>query len=280
MATKAIHTALISGLAFGACLLGAAGETDPRILTPAPGAAPKINGASVYGARPGRPFLYRIPCTGRRPMKFSAKGLPASLRLEPDTGIIRGNSPDKAATYEVTLKATNAAGTATRRFRIVVGDLLALTPPMGWNDWYTHYDRITDKLMREAADAMISSGMADYGYQYVNIDDCWMMKPGSDDPHARTGRRGTTRGPSAPTSRFPDMKALTDYIHAKGLKAGIYTSPGPLTCARFAGSYQHEESGRAHVRRMGLRFPEVRLVLVPQDRARQDSSRIIRSPTS
>jgi alpha-galactosidase len=94
--------------------------------------------------------------------------------------------------------------------------------------------------MRQAADTMVSSGMADYGYQYVNIDDCWMMKPGSGDP-LLNGEERDADGAIRSNGRFPDMKALTDYIHAKGLKAGTYTSPGPLTCARFTGSYQHEE---------------------------------------
>jgi len=250
MAAKLACAVLV---ACGACMPGAAGELDRHILTPVPGPAPKINGASVYGARPGRPFLYRIPCTGRRPIQFSAKGLPASLRLETGTGIISGKAPDKAATYEVTLRASNASGAATRRFRIVVGDLLALTPPMGWNDWYTHYDRVTDALMRQAADTMISSGMADYGYQYVNIDDCWMVKPGSDDP-ALNGPERDSAGAIRANGRFPDMKALTAYIHGKGLKAGIYTSPGPLTCARFTGSYQHEETDARKFAEWGFDF--------------------------
>lgn len=234
MSIRLFYPLLFAGLAL------AAGEHDRHILTPAPGPAPRINGAAVYGARPGRPFLYRIPCTGNRPIQFSAQGLPSSLRLDPATGIIRGTTPEKRGNYEVTLKASNASGKAERRFRIVVGDRLALTPPMGWNDWYTHYDRITDQLMRQAADAMISSGMADYGYAYVNIDDCWMMKPGSDDP-LLNGPERDAAGAIRPNGRFPDMQALTGYIHSKGLKAGLYTSPGPLTCARFTGSYQHEE---------------------------------------
>ena len=76
--------------------------------------------------------------------------------------------------------------------------------------------------------------MADYGYQYVNIDDCWMTKPGSTDPDEQ-GPERDERGMINANGRFPDMKALTDYIHAKGLKAGIYTSPGPRTCAGFDG---------------------------------------------
>jgi len=120
-----------------------------------------------------------------------------------------------------------------------VGDLLALTPPMGWNHWYTWYHKITDQVVRRAADAMIASGMADFGYQYVSIDDCWMIKPGDPDP-VLGGEPRDADGAIRPNARFPDMKALTDYIHGKGLKAGIYTSPGPLTCQKYTGSYQHE----------------------------------------
>jgi alpha-galactosidase len=230
-----------------------AAEADRHILTPKPGPAPRINGPFVYGARPGRPFLYRIPCTGTRPIRFEAAGLPAGLTLDAATGIIRGRAPAKPGTYTVTLRASNASGKARRTFRIVAGDTLALTPPMGWNDWYTHYQRISDKLMRDAADTMIASGMADFGYEYVNIDDCWMVKPDATDPE--TG--GTPRSPDGAiraNTRFPDMKALTDFIHAKGLKAGIYTSPGPLTCAKFTASYQHEEADARQFAAWGFDF--------------------------
>jgi alpha-galactosidase len=217
------------------------------VLTPRPGPAPKINGPKVYGARPGHPFLYRVPCTGERPMQFSATHLPASLGLDRATGIIQGRAPEKRGEYLVTLEAKNRRGADRRAFRIVVGDTLALTPPLGWNHWYTHYHNITDAIMRQAADAMIASGMADFGYQYVNIDDCWMVKSGSAPP----------RGPDGallPNEHFPDMKALTAYIHAKGLKAGLYTSPGPLTCAKYAGSYEHEEIDARRFAEWGFDF--------------------------
>ncbi len=110
---------------------------------------------------------------------------------------------------------------------------------MGWNSWYIHYDRISDQTMREAADQMINTGMADYGYQYVNIDDCWMMKLKSKDPDV-SGKRRDKQGVVIPNKRFPDMRGMADYIHAKGLKAGLYISPGPSTCAGYEGSYKHE----------------------------------------
>jgi alpha-galactosidase len=208
------------------------------ILKPKPGLQPHINGPKVYGCHPGNPFLYRIPATGIRPMLFTANHLPAGLTLNTTTGIITGNAPDRGD-FNVVLYAKNAHGSDSRIFKISSGDVLALTPPMGWNDWYAHYGRITDKMMREAADIMISSGLADAGYQYVNVDDCWMNK----DKDADADRVGPPRGAQGnilANSYFPDMKAMTDYIHSKGLKAGIYTSPGPKTCGGYTGSYQYE----------------------------------------
>ena len=200
----------------------------PVILTPPAPPTPRINGPLVYGCRPGHPFLYRIPCQGEHPIEFSARHLPASLTLDPATGIITGTTPAKGD-YEVAFKARNSHGTATRSFKIIAGDQLALTPPMGWNSWYVHFNRVTDADLRAAADAMIASGMADAGYQYVNVDDCWMnaAKTGKylPDPK-RVGPLRDANGNIQPNGYFPDMKALADYIHAKGLKAGLYTSPG------------------------------------------------------
>lgn len=210
----------------------------PYLLTPKPGPAPRVNGPTVYGVRPGRPFLYRIPAQGERPMTFAADNLPAGLSLDAQTGIITGTNPERGE-YKVTFTARNKHGRSRRPFKIVSGDTLSLTPSMGWNHWYAHYQRITDAMMREAADLMVSSGMADVGYQYVNIDDCWMNTDGGNDP-ARIGPFRDSAGNLLPNRHFPDMKALADYIHSKGLKAGLYTSPGPKTCAGFAGSYEHE----------------------------------------
>jgi len=105
---------------------------------------------------------------------------------------------------------------------------LAQTPPMGWNSWNHFGCKVTAADVRAAADAIASNGMKAAGYTYVNIDDCWQ---GQRDPD----------GTILPNEKFPDMKALADYVHSKGLKIGIYTSPGPQTCARYEGSYGHEE---------------------------------------
>jgi len=214
----------------------AAPEEQKVVLTPPAPESPRINGPSIYGVRPGRPFLYRIPCTGERPMEFSAEELPEGLSLDTESGIVRGTIIDPGhRTHTVRLVARNAHGRDRREFRIVVGDTLALTPPMGWNSWYIHYNRVSDVDMRAAAAAMIESGMADYGYQYVNIDDCWMKKQG-DEPYR------DKEGAALPNAKFPDMKGMVDYIHSLGLKAGLYTSPGPWTCARYVGAYQHEKA--------------------------------------
>jgi alpha-galactosidase len=105
---------------------------------------------------------------------------------------------------------------------------LAKTPPMGWNSWNKFGVRISDQIVREMADAMVAAGMKDAGYTYINIDDGWQ---GHRDPEGRLQAN----------ANFPDMKALADYVHAKGLKLGIYSSPGPRSCAGFDASYGHEE---------------------------------------
>lgn len=204
------------------------------ILTPKPGPAPKINGPELFGARPGKPFVYRIPCTGDRPIRFEAHNLPGGLTLDADSGVVTGRVPKQAGEYAVMFHAANEHGVNEKSFKLVVGDTLALTPPMGWNSWYIHYDRVTEKHMRRAADVMIESGMADYGYMYVNIDDCWMKKLG-DEPYR------DEQGVILTNAKFPDITSMVDYIHDKGLRAGVYTSPGPWTCAGYVGSYEHEE---------------------------------------
>ena len=217
--------------------IGSSSE-EAIILTPKQGPAPQINGPKVYGCKQENPFIYRIPVTGERPILFSAKGLPKGLHLDTKSGIITGNVKHKGK-YVVVLKANNHAGKDTKTLEIICGDQLNLTPPMGWNSWYAHYGRITDKMMREAADYLVSSGMADVGYQYVNIDDCWANKQ-EDSDNGRVGPPRDTGGNIMPNSYFPDMKGMTDYIHAKGLKAGIYSSPGVTTCAGFTGSFGYE----------------------------------------
>jgi alpha-galactosidase len=106
--------------------------------------------------------------------------------------------------------------------------IAAATPPMGWNSWNFFAGKVTDKDIRDTADLLVSTGMRDAGYIYVNIDDTW------------EGKRDA-QGNITTNEKFPDMKALADYVHSKGLKLGIYSSPGDQTCARFEGTLGHEQ---------------------------------------
>lgn len=107
---------------------------------------------------------------------------------------------------------------------------LGLTPPMGWNDWNTFGCSVSDTLIRQIADAMVSSGMKAAGYQYVNIDDCWAS-------HSRDADGNLQADPA----KFPDgIKPVADYVHSKGLKLGIYAEAGSTTCAGYPGSLGHE----------------------------------------
>lgn len=228
-----------AAIAFVFLFTGIGYAADVAILTPPSPPKPRINGPKLYGARPGHPFLYTIPATGARPMTFSARGLPKGLKLDSRTGQITGVVSQKGD-YAVTLRAKNSLGAAERKFHIVIGDKLALTPPMGWSTWYMARTAISDAMVRAQTEAMISSGMAQHGYAYIDIDDGWNVNPDSTDP-ILGGPARDERGNLRPNKNFPDMKALCDYVHGKGLKIGIYISPGPRTCNKFEGSYGHEE---------------------------------------
>ena len=198
-----------------------------EILTPPEPPQPRINGPSVVGARPGHPFFYHIPVTGQAPVDLAAENLPAGLKLDAASGEITGVA-EQAGEYQVNLLAHNASGQANKKLKIVLGDQIALTPPLGWNSWNCFAGAVDDGKIRAAADAMVRSGLLNHGWTYINIDDCW------------EGKRDAN-GFIQSNAKFPAMKALADYVHSKGLKIGIYSSPGPKTCAGFEASWQHEE---------------------------------------
>ena len=208
-------------------------EETPYILTPPVSRSAKINGASVYGVRPGRPFIYRIPASGEKPIRFDVKNLPDGLTLDKTTGIITGVI-QKPGEYVVTFVAENKHGKSEKEFTIVVGDEIALTPPMGWNSWNVWGLAVDAEKVKAAADAFIKSGLTEHGWQYINIDDGWSIFGSSDEP------KRTETGEIRTNEKFPNMKELGDYIHSLGLKFGIYSSPGPLTCGKYTASYKHE----------------------------------------
>lgn len=198
-------------------------DLSQYILTPKAPATPRINGPKVYGARPGADFIFRIPATGDRPMIFSASGLPKGLELDAAKGLITGRARKKG-TYRVTLKAENALGSCERELRIVIGDRIALTPPMGWNSWNCWGNTVSQEKVMSSARALLDKGLADYGWAYINIDDGWQ------------GLRGGKYHAIQPNSKFPDMKALADFMHDNGLKLGIYSGPWVSTYAGHIGT--------------------------------------------
>jgi len=212
---------------------------EPReILTPKPGPAPRINGPSLTGVTPGHDVLYKIPVTGTPPIIYAAANLPKGLTLDPASGVIRGTIAARGR-YPVTFTARNSAGTASKSFTFVAEGQLALTPAMGWNSWNAYGRAVSDSLARAAADAMISKGLIDHGWTYVNLDDGWERSARQTDSLFE----GPTRAPDGTmltNRKFPNMRALGDYIHGKGLKFGIYSGPGPTTCQRLEASWQHE----------------------------------------
>jgi len=218
---------LVVALWCGAIAIAA--ET-PLILTPPSAAQPRINGPTVFGARPGSPFFYSIPATGDRPIEFSVEGLPAGLTVDAATGQIRGMVASEGS-YKVVLGAKNARGAARKAFRIVIGEQICLTPPLGWNSWNCWAEAVDqDKTLRSAR-AMVKSGLIRHGWTYVNIDDTWQ------------GQRGGALNGIQANKKFPDMKRLCDEIHAMGLKPGIYSTPWISSYAKYAGGSSDDSAG-------------------------------------
>ena len=191
---------------------------------------PAFQGAKVVGNYPTTDFLFTLPAIGKRPIEFQAENLPKGLTIDKQTGIITGNVKEPGE-YKVRVVAMNSIGNVSEELKIVIGDKLCLTPPLGWNSWNVFTSDISEKLLMEIADAMVKNGMRDMGYQYINIDDFW---------HAP--QREADGRPKADTAKFPHgMKYLADYMHSRGLKLGIYSCAGNMTCGKQFGGYQHEE---------------------------------------
>ena len=209
-------------------LFAAVSSEVPKIASSRPGPRPVIRGPRVVGTTPGRPFLHLVPATGDGPLTFAASDLPTGLSIDARSGIISG-SVRQDGDHVATISVTGPAGSAQRKLRIIAGrHKLAQTPPMGWNSWNVWGTAVDAAKVRAAADALVSSGLAAHGYAYVNIDDAW------------EGTRDPATGEIRTNDKFGDMRALADDVHAKGLKLGIYSSPGPKTCAGYEGSFGHE----------------------------------------
>jgi hypothetical protein len=216
-------------------------QTAPYILTPPVSDRPRINGAKVFGVRPGSPLLYKIAATGEKPLQYNVENLPKGLSLDAATGIITGKLT-RPGEYKMTVVVKNNKGTARRDFRISCGNLLALTPPMGWNSWNCWGLSVSSEKVKSSAQAMIDKGLIDHGWTFMNIDDGWEAAARNE------------KGDIVPNDKFPDMKALGDWLHTHGLKFGIYSSPGPKTCGGYLGSYQHERQDAATYAAWGIDY--------------------------
>ncbi len=184
--------------------------TEIAIAKPFEG-KPKINMADIFGASPNKPVTLRIPVTGERPVKYSAKNLPEGLILE--NGIITGKVA-KEGEYKVTLIAENALGSDQKEvtFEIKENSVL-LTPLLGFTSWNAFGPDVSQEKLEKIAQKLVDSGISEYGYSYVNMDSGWQKEYcGEFDA-------------IMPSEKFPDMKKMTDIIHSYGLKCGIYSTP-------------------------------------------------------
>jgi alpha-galactosidase len=224
------------------CLYAQVGSTgthlaarEEQIIAAAkPAAAPRFNGATVIGIHPGTPFLHSLAVSGARPIVFFAKKLPAGLALDPQTGIIAGELKEKG-TFTFTASAKNSAGKAVTKIKIVCGDRLALTPPMGWNSYDAFGDNVVESEVLENA-RYVAARLQPVGWDTVVVDYCW-SDPGAHD----NNRNARANAPLAADNfgrllpapnRFPSavdgagFKPLADAVHALGLKFGIHIMRG------------------------------------------------------
>ena len=211
------------------------------ILTPKAPESPRFNTTALYGVRPDSPIHFRFGVSGNKPLTFTAEGLPDGVKLNPSNGVLSG-SVDTAGDYTFTVTSTNDKGSASQKFTLRVGDVIALTPPMGWSSWNCWGLSVNQDKVLASAQALIDKGLADYGYSYINIDDGWEAPERADD------------GKIIVNEKFPSMKAIGDWLHGEGLKFGIYSSPGDLTCGCFLGSLDHEKQDAESYNEWGVDY--------------------------
>jgi alpha-galactosidase len=191
---------------------------------------PTIHAPYVLGTTPGKPFIFRIPVTGAETVSLDVEGLPPGISLD-KSGVLRG-SITAAGDYEVVVTARNPHGSSRRKLKVQAGErCLALTPPMGWNSWNAFGEDVHQDLVKQQADELIKSGLANKGYNLIVVDAGW------------EGDRDSSGRLMPDKDKFPDIRTLIEYVHSLGLKFGIYSSPGLRTCGSnggFTGSYGYE----------------------------------------
>ena len=173
--------------------------------------APHINLPDLFGASPKKPVILRVPVTGERPIKYGAVGLPTGLVLE--NGIVTGKAECEGE-YIVTFTAENAHGKAEKKVTFEIKEnAILLTPLLGFTSWNAYDSDVSQENIEQVADRMVETGIAEYGYSYVNCDSGWQNEYG--------GKHDAIM----PNEKFPDMKKMCDKIHSLGLKCGIYSTP-------------------------------------------------------
>ncbi len=182
---------------------------------------PRFHAPGVFGVRPDNEFFFPLPVEGEA-VSLNCVNPPQGCVFDAVSGTLRGRISTRGV-YRVKFEAENPAGRATCEIKMVAGEQIQLTPPMGWNSWYCFSEGVSDARIRTIADALVDRGLAAHGWNSVNIDDCWQG--------GRSGKYGALQG----NERFPDMKALADYVHSRGLRFGIYSTPWISTYAGFRG---------------------------------------------
>lgn len=204
------------------------------ILTPKTSNTPRINGAEIFGVRPGSYFQFTVAATGERPMAFIAENLPEGLSIDEQTGIIKGKIKDLSPqNYDVKLTAKNSKGSATENLKIIVGEDITLTPPMGWSSWIATKKEVSQEKVMANAVNMKDRGLDQYGYHYVNIDDAWQG----------AARGGEFNAIQPDLVKFPDIQGMSDTLHTMGFKFGIYSSPWITTYAKYIGGSSDNKEG-------------------------------------
>lgn len=165
----------------------------------------------IYGGSPDKPFIWRIPVLGERPVSIRIDGLPEGLTI--NGNIISGETP-VTGDFPVVVTAANRLGSDRKTVTLSIRpDGSLRTPLLGFTTWNACFEDVTDKLVIGIGEYLVSSGLAEYGYSYVNVDSCWQ------------GLYDEETGAVMPNGKFPDMKGMYSSLHALGLKGGIYSSP-------------------------------------------------------
>jgi len=199
---------------------GIPNDGEKYILRPKSAATPKNNSVSIFGARPNNPFLFAVAAVEQVPMTFGAENLPEGQSITVKTGIITGKVT-YGGNFNTILIAKNILVKDKNELTIIIGDVNAITPSIGWNSWSREIDK--EKVM-------VKSGLSNHGWTYVNIDDVWQ------------GLRGGLFNALQPNQKFSKFREMIDEIHAKELKAYVYSTPWITSYAGYVGGSSNFEN--------------------------------------